>query len=249
MPKFFVQSKQIKNKEIEIIDQDVKHIKDVLRAKIGEEIEICNIEKEKTYKCEIIKLEKEKITTKIIEEIKEKIEPNTKVTIFQGIPKLEKMELIIQKSIELGVFEITPIETKRCIVKLNEKEKIKKLERWKKQSQSAAKQSGRNKIPKINNIINIKEVCKLIEKYDIFIVAYEKEKDNNLKMELKKLKVLKKDSLKIGILIGPEGGLEKKEIEELQLKGAHIITLGNRILRTETVALNILSILMYELEI
>jgi len=212
MPKFFVNKKQVENETINIIGGDVNHIKNVLRKKEKEKIEIC-------------------IIVKQVSETEGKIQ----VTIFQGLPKSDKMELVIQKSVELGVYEIYPTEMKRCIVKLKEQEANKKIARWQKISEVAAKQSGRNIIPQI------KEKVKLI-------VAYEEEKENSLKSELKSIKSKDKENIKIAILVGPEGGINLEEIEELSKAGAVIVTLGKRILRTETVALNVLSNIMYELE-
>lgn len=250
MPKFFVTEEQINNSSITIKGQDVKHIKNVLRKKPGDQITICNTELSLDYLCEIINIEDETISCSIIEKLENNVESNIKVTIFQGLPKADKMELVIQKSVELGVFDITPIEMKRCVVKLNEKDKNKKIDRWQKISEVASKQSGRNIIPKINQIINIKEICNLYEEYDIVLVAYENEEKNTLKEELNKIKaqIQGQDQIKIGVLIGPEGGIAPEEIELLNKIGAKIITLGKRILRTETVALNVLSIIMYELE-
>ena len=138
-------------------------------------------------------------------------------------------------------------------MKLNEKDKAKKTERWQKISEVAAKQCGRDIVPQINNTINIKNLCNLIEKYDIVLVAYENETENTLKNELEKVKEKysfkeKDDKIKIGVVIGPEGGLENQDVDLMKENGAQIITLGKRILRTETVALNVLSIIMYELE-
>ena len=250
MPKFFVKEEQIKDNEIIIIGQDVKHIKKVLRAKIGDELQICNSQNGENFLCEIQDLENEDITCKIKEKIQEKVESNIEVTIFQGLPKADKMEYIIQKSVELGVSNITPVEMKRCVVKLDGKDKIKKIERWQKISEVAAKQCGRDKIPQINNVINIQNICNLISEYDILLVAYENEKGNTLKEQIEKLKKQNnsESKIKIGIVIGPEGGLEENDVNKLKENGAQIITLGKRILRTETVALNILSIIMYELE-
>ena len=248
MPKFFVTDKCIKNNEIKIIGKDVNHIKNVLRKKIGDKITICNEDNLNDYLCEIVKLEEDAIKCNIIEKLETNSESNVKVTIFQGLPKADKMELIIQKSVELGVYDITPVEMKRCVVKLTDKDRRKKLERWQKISEVAAKQSGRNRIPKINDIISIKNICNLCQKYDIVIVAYENEKENKLKNELEKLKKNLKEDLKIAVLIGPEGGIDKEEIVLLKESGSKIVTLGDRILRTETVALNILSIIMYEFE-
>lgn len=246
MPKFFVTSSQIEDKKIKIINEDVKHIKNVLRKQIGEKIEICNKNTEKNYIAEIEKLEQEQIICKIIEEIEAKAESNVYLHIFQGIPKAEKMDLIIQKGVELGVSEFTPVKMKRCVVKLDDKNFLKKITRWQKISEVASKQSGRDTIPQVNNPISIEEMCKKINEYDVFFIAYEKEEKNYIKKELKKM--IEKDSIKIGILIGPEGGIEKEEVQRLEQAGGKVISLGKRILRTETVALQVASIIMYELE-
>ncbi|CDE90567.1 MAG: 16S rRNA (uracil(1498)-N(3))-methyltransferase [Clostridia bacterium] len=250
MPKFFVKEEQIQENQIIILGQDVNHIKKVLRAKIGDELQICNSQNGENFLCEIDNLEEEKIICQIKEKIQEQVESNIEVTIFQGLPKADKMEYIIQKSVELGVYDITPVEMKRCVVKLNEKDKSKKIERWQKISEVAAKQCGRDIIPQINNIINIKNICNLIQEYDMVLVAYENEEKNTLKEQLENIKKQNnsKSKVKIGIIIGPEGGLEEKDVETLKENGAKVITLGRRILRTETVALNVLSIIMYELE-
>ena len=248
MPKFFVAGNQINNNKIKIIGDDVNHIKNVLRQKSGDKITICDISKEQDYLCEIDKIEEKSIDCNIIEKLENNTESNVKVTIFQGLPKADKMELVIQKSVELGVYDITPLQMKRCVVKLNEKDKLKKIQRWQKISEVAAKQCGRNIIPKINNIVNVKEVCNLCNEYDIVLIAYENEKENTLKKELKNLKKLDKEEIKVAVIIGPEGGIAPEEIEMFEENGAKIITLGNRILRTETVALSVLSIIMYELE-
>ncbi|HJJ14892.1 MAG TPA: 16S rRNA (uracil(1498)-N(3))-methyltransferase [Clostridiaceae bacterium] len=230
-----------------LLGQDVNHIKNVLRCQKGEHIEICNSETSKNYLCEINKIEKEEIECNILENLRSNVETDIKVTIFQGLPKADKMEYIIQKSVELGAYDITPVEMKRCIVKLNEKDKEKKIQRWQKIAEVAAKQCKRDIIPKINNITNVKLICNIIQNYDIILVAYEKEKERTLKSELKKIKEYNQKN--IGIIIGPEGGLDEDDVKLLEESGAKVITLGNRILRTETVALNVLSNIMYELEI
>ncbi len=246
MPKFFVPTNQIEKDKIVIQNDDVNHIKNVLRAKVDDKIDICDYNTSKNYVCKIEEIEDKVIRCKIIEEIDSNVESEIKVSIFQGIPKADKMELVIQKSVELGAHDITPIEMKRCVVKLKEKDKTKKIQRWQKISEVAAKQSGRDIIPRINNIININKLCESLEKYDLVLVAYENEKINTLKNELIKIKNNKK--VKIAIIIGPEGGIDKAEIEQLEKYNAKIVTLGNRILRTETVALSMLSIIMYELD-
>lgn len=248
MPKFFVSNKQIKNNtNIEIIGTDVNHIKNVLRKNISDKIVICDKDLGQDYLCEIINIG-ENIQCKIIDKLEESVESNIFVSIFQGMPKADKMELIIQKSVELGVYDITPVEMKRCVVKIKENDRNKKIERWQKISEVAAKQSGRNYVPVINDILNVNQICEEFENYDIVLVAYENEKENTLKEQLKILKEKEVDNLKIAVVIGPEGGIDEKEINVFKENGAKIITLGKRILRTETVALNVLSNIMYELE-
>lgn len=243
MPKFFVTSKQLKEKDVIIQGEDVNHIKNVLRKKAGDLLNISITDIKKDCVVEIETLTEQKVICKIKEYTDANTEPSIKVTIFQGLPKSDKMELIIQKAVELGGYDIYPVNMERCIVKLKDKEK--KLSRWQKISEVASKQSGRGIIPEIKSCIEIKDICNFISQYDKIIVAYEEEKQNTLKLELKKIN---SDIKKIGIVIGPEGGIDKKEIEILKRSGANIVTLGNRILRTETVALNILSCIMYEFE-
>ena len=244
MPRFFVRTNQISNDNIYIIGEDVKHIKNVLRKQIGDKVEVCNQDTGDSYKCEIKNFSEDEIKTNIIEKLKN-IQEKVQVDIYQGLPKSDKMELIIQKSVELGANAIIPVNMKRCVVKIEGKDEAKKTDRWQKIAESAAKQCGRSFIPEVKNLINVKDICNLINEYDAIIVAYENEKENTLKSELQKLNSA---NLKIGIVIGPEGGLEESDIKLLRENGARIVTLGNRILRTETVALNVLSIIMYEFE-
>ena len=247
MPRFFVKNEQIKGTSIEILGEDVKHIKNVLRKQIGDNIEICDQDTEKSYICKIEKIENESILTNIIEEL-QSYDNKIEVDIYQGLPKADKMELIIQKSVELGVNAIIPVAMKRCVVKIDSRDELKKITRWKKIAESAAKQSGRNIIPEIRNIINVEKIIQRIKEYDCVIVAYENEKNNTIKRELLEIKEKIHDKVKIAVVIGPEGGLEEKDVEILKQNGAKIVTLGHRILRTETVALNVLSVIMYELE-
>ena len=156
------------------------------------------------------------------------------------------MEWIIQKTTEIGINKIIPVDMQRCVVKLDEKDAKKKIDRWQKVAEGAAKQSKRDKIPKIENKIKLKEVENRIKEYDIFLIAYEEEKENKLKEQIKN--IAKKQNYNIGVLIGPEGGLDIKEVEELKEKGAKTVTLGKRILRTETAPIVIISNILYELE-
>ncbi len=249
MPKFFVRDEQIEKDIIKVQGPDVNHIKNVLRQKVGDEIIICNSDREKNYLCDIEKIEKETIECKIVREL-EDFKSNIKVTIMQGLPKKDKMDLVIQKSVELGCFDIQPVDMERCIVKYQEKDKKKKQERWQKIAEVAAKQCDRNFIPKVNSIISLKNICKILPEYDIVILAYEKEEKTTLKEALRKIKEkYGENELKIAVIIGPEGGISPKEVETIKENDNVVtVTLGKRILRTETVALNVLSIIMYELE-
>jgi len=207
MPRFFVKNEQIQDNQIIIIGEDVKHIKNVLRKQIGDYLEICNQDTGNAYKCEITQLNDNEVTNIIIEEI-DGSESKIKVDIYQGLPKADKMELIIQKSIELGVNAIIPVEMKRCVVKLDSKSENKKIERWQKIAESAAKQSGRNAVPEIRNVIKVKEIANLKAAYDSIIICYENEKENYIKNELLKLK--SKEEVRIAVVIGPEGRTRRK---------------------------------------
>jgi len=244
MPKFFVSNDQIKEETIEIISDDVNHIANVLRFSKEDEITITDKDNNISYNSKIEEIMKEKIICKILNTIEDTTESNIHITIFQGLPKSEKMEYIIQKTTELGVKEIIPVAMKRCIVKIEKKDEKKKIERWQKISEVAAKQSERDIIPKIHNIQNIQDIISKVKEFDLFIVAYENEEQTTLKKVLKEHFKAKK----IAVLIGPEGGLEEKEVESLKENGAFVITLGKRILRTETAPITLISNIMYELD-
>lgn len=246
MQKFFVEENQIENDKINIIGEDVKHISSVLRMQKGEQILIGSKETLETYLTEIEQIEKEKVVAKIIEKLDTQTESNVEIDLYQGLPKADKMELIIQKTTEIGISKVTPVDMVRCIVKLDEKDAKKKIERWQKVAEGAAKQSKRSKIPEIKNKIKIKDLENIISQYDAFIVAYEEENEITLKQELKKLR--EQEKYKIGILVGPEGGITKEEIEKLTSYNAKVVTLGKRILRTETAPIVLTSNIIYELE-
>ena len=247
MPKFFIKTENLKeNEEIWITGSDVNHIKNVLRKKIDDKINICNSDTQKNYECVIKNIEENKIVCKILDEVKSLAESNLNITIFQGLPKSDKMELIIQKENELGVKTIVPVITKRTVIKLKDKDKQNKVDRWRKIAEVAAKQSGRDIIPTIENIINIADIK--FDEFDKIFVLYENEEKISIKDEIEQLKNDNKEELNIGIVIGPEGGFAESEIEQLRLnQNVSVVTLGKRILRTETVALVVSGILMYEL--
>lgn len=247
MRKFFVETSQINNSQIQIIGEDVNHIKNVLRLELREKIKICDKETSVNYISEITEITAKYVNCKIIEKAENESEGNVELHIYQGLPKADKMELIIQKGTELGVSEFIPVALKRCIVKLSGKDEDKKIERWNKIAEVAAKQSMRDIVPKVRNVENIKNLCSKIQEYDIVLLAYELEENNYIKNELLKIKD-KQEKYKIAVIIGPEGGIDAEEAEILKQNGAKVISLGKRILRTETVALQVSSIIMYELE-
>lgn len=244
MSKFFVKENQINNDKIHILGEDVNHIANVLRMKKEDEVQICNQETGENYITKIISFSKDEIECEIVKKIIETVESNVDITLFQGIPKFDKMELIIQKNTEVGVKKIVPVLMERTVVKLDEKTANKKIERWQKIAEVAAKQSMRDIIPEIENIIKLQDITK--QDYDVVLVAYENEENNMLKQELKKLQG--KDRYKIAIVIGPEGGISEKEIEILKNMGASFVSLGKRILRTETAGIVMSGNIMYELE-
>lgn len=247
MYKFFVTGNQIQNNKIKIIGEDINHISNVLRLKKDDKIIICNKEDSTNYVAKIAELHKEEIFCHIINKDIVSNESNINIDIFQGIPKADKMEYIIQKATEIGVKNIFPVQLDRCIGKIEKNKEAKKIERWQKIAEVAAKQSKRDIIPEIKNIINLENICNNIKKYDKILVAYENEQVNTLKKELQIME--RNQKLNIGILIGPEGGLTEKEVMILKENGAKIITLGKRILRTETASIVVLSNIMYEFEL
>lgn len=246
MQKFFIKESQKENNKIEIIGSDVKHITQVLRMQKGEKVQVCMQETLENYIVTIEEIQKEKVIATIIEKLQTSVESNVKIDLYQGLPKADKMEYIIQKTIEIGIDKIIPVDMTRCVVKLEEKEAKKKVERWQKIAEAAAKQSKRDKVPQVEQKTKLKEAIKNIPKYDLFLVAYEEEKVHSLKQVLQKIK--KKEDYKIGVLIGPEGGLALNEIELLKESGAIVVSLGKRILRTETAPISMVSNILYELE-
>lgn len=239
---FFVPKEYVNDNQIIIKGSDVNHIKNVLRHVTGDVIDV--VSDSVKYSVKIIEINSEIIKCEIVDVHKEAVS-NVKITIFQGLAKADKIEYIIQKCTELGVYEIAPVEMKRCVVKLDEKDKIKKIDRWQKIAEVAAKQSLRNDILKVEKIYTFEEMENCLKKYDYVILAYEKEENITLKSVLKKIN---RDFSNIAVVIGPEGGLDEKEVERLANQGATSVTLGKRILRTETAPVAMSAIIMYELE-
>lgn len=240
MYKFFVEYYQVKGNKVNIIEEDKKHIANVLRMKIKEKILVTNKTTLETYECEIKNIDKEKVECNILKKIELDVEPKVKVDIYQGLPKSDKLEYIIQKSVELGVNRIIPVNMEYCISKIKDEEK--KNERWMKISEATAKQSKRNIIPKVEKSVDMNYVYEQIKNYDLVLVLYENEEKTTIKEVLQR----ENNINNIAVIIGPEGGISKKEIEKLEENGAKIVTLGKRILRTETAPVTVLSIIMYE---
>jgi 16S rRNA (uracil1498-N3)-methyltransferase len=247
MSRFFIKDEDIFGDNIFIYNsEDINHIKNVLRCNIDDTL-ILNNGKCIDFFVKINDFRKDQILTKIINISESKTESTLNIILFQGIPKGDKIDFIIQKSVELGVKEIVPVITKRTIVRLNdEKDKIKKNYRWQKIALEAAKQCNRGIIPKVDMPKTIAEILKSFIDLDLILIPYEKEKKLKLKALIDCIKTEKLQVKTIGVIIGPEGGFQEDEFNEICKYGAKSVTLGPRILRTETAALMILSVLMYE---
>lgn len=244
MHHFFVTPEQVKENSIYIEGSDVNHIKNVLRMKIGEELQISDGNNKK-YLCKIESMSSEEVCAMILEEQNADTELPSKIYLFQGLPKGDKMELIVQKAVELGVFEIIPVASKRAVVKLDDKKAVKKVERWNSIAESGAKQSGRNVIPEVTHVMAYKEAIAYASQLDVILIPYELAEGME---ETRQIISGIKPGQSVGVFIGPEGGFETSEIEYAMQNGVKSVTLGKRILRTETAGLTTLSILMYHLE-
>lgn len=243
MPRFFVKTSDIHSDTIDITGEDVNHIKKVLRLNINDNIIVCD-GNENDYLVRIESFEKDLVKTAVIDSFKNKNEPPVDITLFQGVPKSDKMDFIIQKSIELGVKSIVPVMTERTIVRLDgRKDAENKVSRWQRIALEAAKQCNRGLIPRIELPVSFNEALSLAKELELSIIPYEKETVGGLKNFLTNSRGVKK----IGVIIGPEGGFSENEIEKAAQNGIKSVTLGPRILRTETAGLTVLSILAYEL--
>lgn len=245
MYQFFVEPTQIQDKKIIITGGDVNHIKNVLRLKIGEEIAVRNGVDGKEYRCGIEAFTQDSVicTLRFIRE--EGVELPSKIYLFQGIPKADKMELIIQKSVELGVFEVIPVAVKRCVVKLDEKKAAAKVNRWQGIAEAAAKQCKRGIVPVVREPMSMKEAVNYARDMDVKLIPYELADDM---AHTKRIIEAVRPGESVAIFIGPEGGFEESEIAEALEAGIEAVTLGKRILRTETAGLVVQSWLMYHLE-
>lgn len=243
MYNFFVDENQKLNNKYVITGTDFNHIKNVLRMGVGDTFlvsddGISNL-------CEIESFESDSVIAKIIEENYNDTSLPISIYLFQGLPKGDKMELIIQKTVELGVECVIPVEMSRCVVKLDDKKKKSKVSRWQSISESAAKQSKCNRIPEISDVLTYKQALEKAKDLDLLLVPYESK--NGMEDTKDALSQIK-SGMSVGILIGPEGGFDEKEVEQAFEIGGKVISLGKRILRTETAAITSVGMCMLHAE-
>ncbi len=241
MPKFFINKEDIKDNTIKISGQDATHIAKVLRTEVGETLTLCD-GCGTDFFAQVTSVSKEEVSLKIYETLPCLAEPEISVTLFQGIPKQGKMDYIIEKCTELGISRIVPVSAKRSVVKIDDKKsEIKKLERWRKIAAESVKQCGRGKIPEVTDVMSFNEALEYSKALDLTIAAYECERDTSIKSAL-----TGKAPKTIGVFIGPEGGIDDKEVKMLKDANIQTVTLGARILRTETAGHTVLTAIMYE---
>lgn len=240
---FFVSEEQINGENAYIEGSDVNHIANVLRMKPEEEL-LISVKGDWDYLCKIVDIETDRVNLKVLESMEQRELP-VNITLLQGIPKSDKLEMIIQKAVELGVSEIIPVKTKRVVVKIDEKKVGTKVNRWNAIAESAAKQSKRSIIPKVYEPMSIDNALEIVKDFGVKLIPYENadgiDKTRKILDNMDKTK-------NIAVFIGPEGGFEESEVERIKNSGFEVITLGKRILRTETAGLALLSNIMIRLE-
>ncbi len=250
MYQFFVRDENIDDEYIYITGSDVNHIKNVLRMKAGETVRISS-EGGTDYLCEVESFPDDKVCLRITDRDVPTTELKDKIYLFQGIPKGERFETVIEKSVELGVYEIIPVEMKYCVVKIESSKKGKKTARWNGIATAAAKQSKRSLIPEVTEPVSYDKAVELANELDLVIVPYENEQGSaGRKKALQELELLRQREgrgLNIGVFIGPEGGFDVSEIDSIR-ENAYIVSLGSRILRTDTAAIATLAMLMLAID-
>ncbi|MCC6095451.1 MAG: 16S rRNA (uracil(1498)-N(3))-methyltransferase [Eubacterium sp.] len=244
MYSFFADRSRIADGLVHLDGEDVNHIRNVLRMHPGEKVLIsCGDEWE--YTCEIISVGEDEVTCRIIDAQKPGKELPSRIYLFQCLPKGDKMETVIQKAVELGAYEIIPVSSRRCVMKLDARKADQKVIRWNKIAESAAKQSKRMIIPAVHKVLTFVEALSYAESLDVRLIPYELE--SGMAGTRKILSGIRPGQ-SVGVLIGPEGGFDAQEVTAARTAGFQPITLGQRILRTETAGMTVLSILMYLLE-
>ena len=247
MFQFFVDKSQIHENEglAYITGTDVNHIRHVLRMKPGERFYVTAGERQGKYLCALKSASAEQVVCDIVQNITDTTELPCEIVLYQGLPKADKMELIIQKAVELGASRIVPVETKRSVVKLDVKKAQAKISRWQGIAEAAAKQSKRDVIPVIGELVTLKEALKEAADFEVSMMPYENAEGMAFTRSL--LECIQPGQ-RVAIFIGPEGGFDDSEVEAALSMGTKPVTLGRRILRTETAGLAILSMLVYVLE-
>lgn len=245
MHQFFVEPSQIQGNAILLQGKDVNHIKNVLRMKAGDEISVSNGTDGMEYRCVINEITAQEVLCTLCHVMEDGLELPSRIYLFQGLPKADKMELIIQKAVELGVYRVIPVACARAVVKLDAKKAAAKTARWQGIAEAAAKQSKRRMIPRIGPVMTMQEAVGLAETMDVKLIPYElAEGMEQTKQRIEEIC----PGQSVAVFIGPEGGFEEKEVKLAQEAGICPITLGKRILRTETAGLTVLAWIMYRLE-
>lgn len=245
MHQFFVEPDQIKGKHVTILGSDVNHIGNVLRMKPGEEIAVSNGIDGCEYRCGILEIGQDRVECELRFIKEEGIELPSRITLYQGLPKADKMEMIVQKTTELGIYRIVPVACSRCVVRLDEKKAKAKCSRWQTIAESAAKQSRRRVIPRVADIMTFEEAVKDASGMKLKLIPYE------LASGMARTRHLigsLKGGEDVAVFIGPEGGFEDQEIDTALKAGIEPVTLGKRILRTETAGITVLAWMVYQLE-
>ena len=248
MFQFFVDKSQIieETATVTITGPDVNHISHVLRMKPGEQFYVTDGERQGKYLCALKSVSAEQVVCDIVQNITDTTELPCEIVLYQGLPKADKMELIIQKAVELGASRIVPVETKRSVVKLDVKKAQAKISRWQGIAEAAAKQSKRDVIPVIGELVTLKEALKEAADFEVSMMPYENAE--GMAFTRKLLEGIQPGQ-RVAIFVGPEGGFDESEVEAALSMGTKPMTLGRRILRTETAGLAILSMLVYVLEV
>ncbi len=245
MYQFFVEPGQIQGRRIIITGSDVNHIRNVLRMKPGEEIAVSNGTDGREYRCGIESFTEDEVICSLRFMKEDGVELPSRIHLFQGLPKADKMELIVQKAVELGAYEVIPVAARRCVVRLDEKKAASRISRWQGIAEAAAKQSRRGIIPQVHPMMNMREAVAYAHAMEVKLIPYELAENMG---HTKEILEAVKPGTDIAVFIGPEGGFEQEEIELATAAGIEPVTLGRRILRTETAGLTVLSWLMYHLE-
>ncbi|HJD02571.1 MAG TPA: 16S rRNA (uracil(1498)-N(3))-methyltransferase [Candidatus Mediterraneibacter excrementavium] len=244
MQQFFAEPSMIREGHVFLEGPDVNHMKNVLRMKQGEDVRISD-STGKTYLCSIQAYEEKRAVLDILKELDADTELLSRIWLFQGLPKGDKMELIVQKAVELGVYSVVPFSAKRSIVRLDEMKAEKKRNRWQAVAKGAAEQSGRSIIPEVQPLRDLAGALQMAAGLDVVLIPYEQEE--GMKGMARAVSGIRPGQ-SVGVFIGPEGGFEEEEVRQAVESGAVPVSLGKRILRTETAGLAVLSILMYHLE-